>query len=65
MPWLKFYENGCSTWVETENLLEKNINLYMEETFEMNAEKVAFNCMGTDMTFAELNEKAEAFGAFL
>jgi len=37
----------------------------LEERWEIYADNIAFTCMGTDMTYKELNQRADEFAGFL
>ncbi len=62
-PWLKFYPEGIPYEINPDaypSLLE-----LMEEGFEKFSHKVAYACMGKEMTYGELDKLSQNFAAYL
>ena len=62
-PWLKNYPIGIPANIDADSY-SSLVNL-LEETFKKYTDKVAFSCMGRDMTFAQLDKWSTQFGAYL
>ena len=62
-PWLTNYPNGIPANINADTY-HCLVDLFLE-SFSKYKSKVAFNCMGKDMTFDQLNKQSAAFGAYL
>jgi long-chain acyl-CoA synthetase len=61
--WLKNYPPNVPP--EIDDRLYRSLVQLLEEAFRQYAQRVAYSCMGTDMTYRELDEKSAAIGAWL
>jgi len=62
-PWLKNYPSGIPANINVDkygSLVEM-----FDSVFKKYKDMPAFTCMGSTITFAELDKKSELFGAFL
>ena len=62
-PWLANYPSGIPANIDPDkygSLVEM-----IDETLKKYGDKPAFVCMGQELSFSELDEKANAFGAYL
>ncbi|USD59653.1 AMP-binding protein [Vibrio sp. SCSIO 43140] len=62
-PWLQTYPNDVPATVDVDQY--DNINDMFKKPFEQFADNTAFVNMGHSLTYRELNEKSEAFAAYL
>jgi long-chain acyl-CoA synthetase len=62
-PWLKNYPKGIPANID-ENAYPTLIDL-LDATFKKYAKKVAFSCMGKEMTFAQVDKQSGNFAAYL
>ncbi|MGR5502536.1 AMP-binding protein [Vibrio sp. DNB22_10_4] len=62
-PWLKTYPSDVPEFVDVDQYT--NINEMFKAPFEKFADNTAFVNMGHSLTYRELNEKSEAFAAYL
>ena len=61
--WLKSYPKGVPTEIDVNTYA--SIRDVFEQVVAKFAERPAYTCMGKSISFAELNERSTAFGAFL
>ncbi|MEM9931256.1 MAG: AMP-binding protein, partial [Bacteroidota bacterium] len=62
-PWLAQYPSGIPANVDTE--VFTTLKDLLAEAMQKFASKPAFVCMGKEMTYAELDKRSTAFGAYL
>ncbi|NNF21048.1 MAG: AMP-binding protein [Saprospiraceae bacterium] len=62
-PWLKIYPKGIPANIDPEQYC--SIIEYFEEICQKYKSKPAFSCMGKEITYKELDQKATQFGAYL
>lgn len=62
-PWLSNYPSGVPANIDPDQYASL-IEMF-EETFKKYASKPAFTCMGKTMTFRQIDEASQAFGAYL
>jgi len=62
-PWLSNYPSGVPANIDPDQYASL-IEMF-EETFKKYASKPAFTCMGKTMTFRQVDEASQAFGAYL
>lgn len=62
-PWLQNYPSGVPANINPEEY-SSLVDLF-EDTFAKYPQKVAFSCMGKDLTFEQLDKKSAQFGAYL
>ncbi len=62
-PWLKNYPAGMPANINADAY--PNLLAILEETFKKYRYKRAFTCMGTDMTFDEVDNASRNFAAYL
>lgn len=62
-PWLTNYPNGIPANIDADTY-QCLVDLFLE-SFSKYKSKVAFTCMGKDMTFDQLDKHTAAFGAYL
>ncbi|MBP9706568.1 MAG: AMP-binding protein [Oligoflexales bacterium] len=62
-PWHKHYEKGVVTEIDISRY--SSIAELIEESLEKYKNRVAFHCMGTNMTYADLDEKSKNFASYL
>ncbi|NNE28770.1 MAG: AMP-binding protein, partial [Saprospiraceae bacterium] len=62
-PWLSNYPNQVPANINPDEY-SCLVDLF-DETFKKYGSKVAFSCMGKDLTFAQLDKQSLAFGAYL
>lgn len=61
--WLKSYPAGVPGEIDINQYA--SLRQLLEETCAKFGPRVAYSCMGTSITFAELDRLSAAFGAFL
>jgi long-chain acyl-CoA synthetase len=61
-PWLQSYPAGVST-VDPDQF--SSLKHMLEDAFERYADLPAFSCMGTTLTFAEVDQQSRYFAAYL
>jgi long-chain acyl-CoA synthetase len=64
-PWFKFYPKGIPQTVEADIEKYSSVLDVFEEACGRFPSHSAYSCMGKTITYRELNQKAEAFAAFL
>jgi long-chain acyl-CoA synthetase len=62
-PWLKNYPAGMPANINPDAY--PNLVAILDETFNKYRYKVAYHCMGKDMTFDEVDKQSRAFAAYL
>ncbi|MFQ5445435.1 MAG: AMP-binding protein [Saprospiraceae bacterium] len=62
-PWLKNYPKGIPANID-ENAYPTLIDL-LDDTFKKYAKKVAFSCMGKEMSFGQVDKYSKYFAAYL
>jgi long-chain acyl-CoA synthetase len=62
-PWLKNYPNGVPANIDVNQYA--TLIQMVEEAFQKYRDKVAFTCMGKDLTFGEIDKLSRDFGAYL
>ncbi len=62
-PWLKNYPTGIPANIDPESY--SSLVDMLNETFQKYPNKVAFSCMGKDLTFSQLDKLSAQFGAYL
>lgn len=62
-PWLKYYPHGVPANINPEEYLTL-VDLF-ESCFEKFKDKMAFSCMGKEITYAEVDRYSAHFGAYL
>jgi long-chain acyl-CoA synthetase len=62
-PWLKNYPSGIPANINPDEY--PNLVAFFEMCFTKYKKKTAFECMGKEITFAELDRQSRAFGAYL
>ncbi|OBT13378.1 long-chain-fatty-acid--CoA ligase [Vibrio sp. UCD-FRSSP16_10] len=62
-PWISSYPNDVPEFINTQQY--NNINEMFKKPFNDFADKTAFINMGHSLTYRELNEKSDAFAAYL
>jgi len=62
-PWLKSYPDGVPG--EIGALEHANLGAMLDVAFKKYSDRVAFSCMGKEITYAQLDEASSAFGAHL
>ena len=61
--WLAHYPEGIPAEIDLSRYT--SLVALMEQAFAQHAGRVAFNFMGKDMSFAELDRFSQAFAAYL
>ncbi len=64
-PWYREYPNEINKDVESSYATWDSVVQKLEERWTLYADQIAFTCMGTDITYKELNKKADYFAGFL
>jgi len=62
-PWLSHYPAGIAANIDIDKY--ENIVEFVQECLEKYSKNIAFECMGKQLTYKDVNEKSEAFGAYL
>lgn len=62
-PWLKNYPSGVPANIDVNQYA--TLVQMLEEAFEKYRDKIAFTCMGKDMTFGDMDRLSRNFGAYL
>ncbi|GAD89300.1 MULTISPECIES: long-chain-fatty-acid--CoA ligase [Vibrio] len=62
-PWINTYPSDVPEFIEPNKY--KNINEMFDDSFNRFADKTAFINMGHSLTYQELNDKSDAFAAYL
>lgn len=62
-PWLKNYPSGIPANINPDAY--KSVVEMVEEAFKKYGNKVAFSCMGKEITFSRLDKLSRDFGAYL
>ncbi|MBI5914811.1 MAG: AMP-binding protein [Bacteroidetes bacterium] len=62
-PWLKNYPKGVPANID--EYAYPSLVALLDETFRKFPDKIAFSCMGKEMTFAEVDRYSTQFGAYL
>jgi len=62
-PWTRFYPSGVPANIDPEEY--KTLNDYINTKSAEYSKKKAFSCMGTELTFGEVDKLATQFGAYL
>ena len=62
-PWLKNYPSGVPANID-ENRYDTIVSL-VENAFKNYGNKVAFSCMGKSLTYNQVDNKSQLFGAYL
>jgi len=62
-PWLKNYPKGLPANINVD--LYPNLNAFVTEAMKKFSRRVAFHCMGANMSYAELDRWSTQFGAYL
>ena len=62
-PWLSNYPNGIPANIDPDAY--SCLVDMLEETFEKYRKKVAFSCMGKELTFDQIDKMSQQFGAYL
>ncbi len=62
-PWLNTYPDDVPEFVDIDQYA--NINEMFVKPFELYADNTAFVNMGHSLTYRDLNEKSDAFAAYL
>lgn len=62
-PWLAQYPQGVAANIDTEKY--SSVVELIAVAFQKHKHKVAFSCMGKDLTYRQLDEMSTAFGAYL
>ncbi len=62
-PWLANYPSGIPANINTDNY--SSLVEMIDETLKKYGDKPAFVCMGEELSFSELDARANAFGAYM
>ncbi len=62
-PWLSHYPTGIPANIDPDAYA--CLTDMLEETFDKYRKKVAFSCMGKEMTFDQIDKQSQQFGAYL
>ena len=62
-PWLKSYPEGVSH--DAPPLTYSSVGDLLEESFAQHASRPSFTCLGKSITYDELHQASDAFGAYL
>lgn len=62
-PWLKNYPKGVPANIDPEAYA--TLTEFFDETFKKYGPKPAFNCMGKQLTFSQIDKLSRQFGAYL
>jgi long-chain acyl-CoA synthetase len=62
-PWLAQYPAGIPANIDTSTF--PTLKALLADAMQKHAKKTAFKCMGASITYAELDAKSTAFGAYL
>jgi long-chain acyl-CoA synthetase len=61
--WLKSYPEGVPATVDFE--VYTSLNQLLDEAYKTNASRIAYHCMGSDMSFAQLDAHSKQVAAWL
>ncbi len=62
-PWLKSYQPGVSATIDLNQF--SSIPDFLEQSFQKFATKPAFHCMGTTLSYAEIDRLSHQFACYL
>jgi long-chain acyl-CoA synthetase len=62
-PWLKNYPSGVPANINPDEYTTL-VDMF-EDTFKKYNRRVAFSCMGKELSFSEIDKQSKAFGAYL
>lgn len=63
--WIKNYQSGVPSTIEDQMEKYNSIPEILDESFKKYANKKAFHCMGSDLTYAEIDQLSQKFASYL
>jgi long-chain acyl-CoA synthetase len=63
--WIKNYQPGVPASIEDQMEKYNSIPEILEESFKNFANKKAFHCMGSDLTYGEVDQLSQSFASYL
>jgi long-chain acyl-CoA synthetase len=63
MPWLKMYPAGVPVNINPDQFV--NLNAFCDHVFEAYGNKPAFSCMGTTLTYKQVDQMSRQFAGYL
>lgn len=63
--WIKNYQPGVPSTIEDQMEKYNSIPEILDESFKKYANKKAFHCMGSDLTYAEIDQLSQKFASYL
>jgi long-chain acyl-CoA synthetase len=62
-PWLKNYPNGIPANINVDKY--NNLNEYLDEVFNTYKSRIAFSCMGKEISFSQVDKLSRQFAGYM